>query len=925
MNRREFLKTTGILTGAALIGSCRGKEDEQGLLPGIAGMPDGIPGQPVFYNTTCAECPANCGVSVKVINGCAVKLEGIPGHPINNGALCVRGQASLTRLYQSGTNRIEGPLAKNAKGNLTSVTWDEAFSRINQKLKEFSAKGLKNVFLSGRTTGSLSEMIKIFCEKTGVERLPEFEVYSHAAIRKANKILFGKYEVPRYKIENADLLITVGADVLETFVSPMNYSTQIARMKKRSDFIWCHVEPHFSLSGSRADKRLMVNPGSEIFLLAYLANNPNTSMPYDNAINLVPGVSLETVSAKTGLAASEISGLTEKLLKAEKPLVIAGGVSVGQQTGLLVAVLAGILSLRGGMTNEVMSFDESENYSGVGTFTDIKGLSHRLKNREIGMIFLSGVEVPGFYSLLANYAGGYPEKTAFRVAISDFYNETTDDCDVVLPVAHSLSCWGDAEPRKGLTSIVRPAVQSFYNSLSEGDILLGILRHAGISPFQGDFHEFVSERLKKNFGRAFEEQLLNKGYYYAEPAREKVELDMKGLAEFLVEMKMPEPLTKPVVCIAPSVRTYDGRSETLHLLNEIPDPLTAISYGNWVSVSEKDATVNGIKDGSAISITSMQEGYEPWPVKIQPGLAEGVYMMQTGVFYSTKFASINDTGEMNQVLDGKRISVTTAKFYLPVLSGSFSEHGRGIASGAGQRPHKTRDTAMYPPHLHEDYRWAMAIDLQLCSGCSACVAACYIENNIPVVGKEEHLRGREMSWLRIEPFYDEKGNVRFVPMMCQQCDNAPCEPVCPVYATYHTAEGLNAQIYNRCVGTRYCSNNCPYKVRRFNWLKHKLEKPLDMMRNPDVSVRSSGMMEKCTFCIQRIRAVHDTAKDEDRKIRDGEVMPACAQTCPMNAIAFGNILDKNSQVYKWSSSPRAYRVFEELGTGPAIYYLDLMI
>ena len=215
----------------------------------------------------------------------------------------------------------------------------------------------------------------------------------------------------------------------------------------------------------------------------------------------------------------------------------------------------------------------------------------------------------------------------------------------------------------------------------------------------------------------------------------------------------------------------------------------------------------------------------------------------------------------------------------------------------------------------------MVIDLDKCSGCSACVAACYVENNVAVVGEKEHLRGREMSWLRLEPFIQRNGEVEILPMMCQQCDHAPCETVCPVFATYHNPEGLNAQVYNRCVGTRYCANNCPYKVRRFNWFEHERQEPYDRMINPDVSDRPSGVMEKCSFCLQRIRLAKDVAKDEDRIVRDGEVVPACAQTCPAGAISFGNLMDPDSRVAILAQHVRAFRALEGLGTRPAVIYL----
>jgi molybdopterin-containing oxidoreductase family iron-sulfur binding subunit len=217
----------------------------------------------------------------------------------------------------------------------------------------------------------------------------------------------------------------------------------------------------------------------------------------------------------------------------------------------------------------------------------------------------------------------------------------------------------------------------------------------------------------------------------------------------------------------------------------------------------------------------------------------------------------------------------------------------------------------------------MAVDLEKCVACSACVAACYVENNVPMTGREEHLKGREMSWIRIEPYYTEDGSrADFVPTMCQQCDYAPCEPVCPVYAAHHNDEGLNVQVYNRCVGTRYCSNNCPYKQRRFNWFPHDHRPhPLNLMVNPDVSLRGKGIMEKCTFCVQRIRKARDVAKDEKRGIREGDLTTACAQSCPGNAIVFGNLLDESSQVYQWAHDERSTTLLEELGVGPAVFYL----
>ena len=316
---------------------------------------------------------------------------------------------------------------------------------------------------------------------------------------------------------------------------------------------------------------------------------------------------------------------------------------------------------------------------------------------------------------------------------------------------------------------------------------------------------------------------------------------------------------------------------------------------------------------------------------------------------SLRLPTDSATGDLVCVLPGVTLRTTGTRIDLPILSGSMDASGRGILPGdtphhgpghgtdqgtdasdsqthaaaaalPGKEKYADPPASMYKPHPHKDYRWAMAIDLEKCIGCSACVAACYIENNIAITGPDEHLLGREMSWIRVQP-YEHHGRIEFIPMLCQHCDYAPCEAVCPIFATYHNPEGLNAQVYNRCVGTRYCANNCPYKVRRFNWFSHPRQEPLDLLLNPDVSVRPKGVMEKCTFCIQRIREAKDVAKDEGRKVRDGEVVPACAQSCPTRAIVFGNLLDPSSEVYALIHSKRAYRILEELGTGPAVYYL----
>jgi molybdopterin-containing oxidoreductase family iron-sulfur binding subunit len=394
---------------------------------------------------------------------------------------------------------------------------------------------------------------------------------------------------------------------------------------------------------------------------------------------------------------------------------------------------------------------------------------------------------------------------------------------------------------------------------------------------------------------------------------------------------------------------FDGRSANRPWLQELPDPMTKIAWDNWLEIHPDTARRLGITEGEVVELVSPHGALE-MAVHVYAWIRPDVVAIPLGQGHSGygRYAD-NRGGNPMMLLPPQAEPVSgslmflatkvnirrTGKHHVLVSTvGSDRQEGRGIAQAVplsdlmqDPQPEHTTDPhriQMYPPHAHPGHRWGMVIDLQACIGCSACEAACYAENNLPIVGKEQMARGREMSWLRIERYVDvvrEKPDVRFIPMLCQHCDQAPCEPVCPVYATYHNPEGLNVQVYNRCVGTRYCSNNCPYKVRRFNWFEYTWPEPLGLQLNPDVSVRSRGVMEKCTFCVQRIREAKERAKNHDTLVRDGDIVPACAQTCPTQALVFGDLNDPESLVSKRSRDARRYHVLDNLNTKPAITYL----
>jgi len=858
----------------------------------------------------------------RVREGRPVKLEGIPGHPVSDGGLCVRGQSSLYRLYHP--ERLRGPLARNG-GKLRPISWEDAFSRVAGSLKGSREKGRKNLFLSGRTTGSVSRIADAACERLGVERLPEYEVYSHAAVKEANALLFGERDVPHYRIEEADFLLTVGADLLETHVSPVAYTRKISSARAGGNLLWYHVEPHISLTGANADRRYAIAPGREPLLLSFLLREvlekrtPKVRLPAE-LLAALPRTTASTVSGIAGIPPESLKEIADRLAAAKRPLVIAGGVGTSQPGGLDVASAAGLLQWVTGAFPERVDFARSENYRAVGTLRDMENLSARMGRGEAGVLFLFRTDP----------VSSLPPRLAFRenlkkadlsVGMGEFLDDTLREADLVLPLSHSLESWGDVEPRRGIVSLLQPVLPPLHDTLSDGDVLLGLLGNPSGKRPAGGYRDLLAAAWGKRLGESGRSRLLRQGYLEEAVPKKPVSLDGKKAVSALRGVGEAGDVGKPVLFLTPSLRTFDGRSRNLPLLSEIPDPLTTITYGSWISVSEDTATRAGLRDRDEVTVAAAD-----WkvvlPAKVQPGLPAGVFVVFRDAVPAPPIRTDPRTGGPVDTIEGVRIAKTGRTVAIPILSGSLSQQGRGLIPDPVHREEERRHKrwTLYPEHEHKEYRWAMAVDLDRCNGCTACVAACHIENNVPVVGKKDHLKGREMSWLRIEPFYG-KGAVDFLPMLCQQCHYAPCETVCPVFAAYHNPEGLNVQVYKRCVGTRYCSNNCPYKVRRFNWWQHRWPEPMDRMLNPDVPAREVGVMEKCTFCIQRIRAGKDKAKDEGRKVRDGEFTTACAQSCPTGALTFGNLLDEDSKVYRLAHSERAYRVFETLGTVPSIHYL----
>jgi molybdopterin-containing oxidoreductase family iron-sulfur binding subunit len=562
------------------------------------------------------------------------------------------------------------------------------------------------------------------------------------------------------------------------------------------------------------------------------------------------------------------------------------------------------------------------------------------------------------------------QSKAFVVSFSNFLDETSEIADLILPVRMPLETWDAYSGKPPIVSSLQPAMGKMTTASHLGDVLL----QAGFEndPPARNYKEWLVARLAEDHGIANEAQwvrTLQQGGEFkvvVKKARSSKKLKPEKLARVLGK-KNESPTEDLALTALPSIRFFDGRGANRPWLCEIPDPLSRIAWQTPVIIHPDTAKQKGITQQDIIQIQSetgtleapvyLSEIVSPLAMVMPIGQGHssyGRYARNTGLNPVTLLSAKTDrdSGGCSFTLDKVSIKKTGRTLPLAHTDGSRTQHDRPFALSVGLgelkngNGHQKSGLTMedfpltlplpegydpkrdfYPAHDHKDYRWAMVVDLDRCIGCGACAAGCYAENNVGIVGVERVLEGREMAWLSIERFHDPEHmeKVAFLPMLCQHCDNAPCESVCPVYAPHHSKEGLNNQIYNRCIGTRYCVQNCPYKVRRFNWFDWPWPEPSNLQLNPDVTVRSKGVMEKCSFCIQRIKTARNVAKNEKRMIRDGEVQPACVQTCPTEALVFGSLMDKNSRVRKLVDDSRAYQAMGYLNTKPAVIYLKKVL
>jgi molybdopterin-containing oxidoreductase family iron-sulfur binding subunit len=605
-------------------------------------------------------------------------------------------------------------------------------------------------------------------------------------------------------------------------------------------------------------------------------------------------------------------------------------------------------------------------------------LIRKLNDEAVGALVIAGTN-PAFTLPGDSGFAVAARKARIVVSLASHLDETAQLADFILPSHTGLESWGVLNQQPGMYSLQQATMSPVFDTRDVGDTLLALSASLSAPIARGGekgiFRDFVKSYWKdlaekwgkgSDFEKFWRDSLAQGGFTVKAASVEAASPKMSLLPTSFIPTRLGDHRAdnaEPIVYPFTSVKTFDGRAANRPWLQELPDPMTSAVWDAWVELHPETAASLNVANGQMVAIRN-HYGEVRASVLITPYIARGIVAIPLGQGHRAygRYATSVGKGSVVDLISMKdrstvcllsaraEVSRIHERHTLVTLAGSDSQHGRGLAKTtlltaaginlAAQGAHGTENHGgsaqgshhepkqMYEQREHPLYRWGMAIDLAACTGCSACVIACYAENNIPTVGKELCSKGREMSWLRIEKYIDtepqsEEFTVNFLPMMCQHCNNAPCEPVCPVYATYHNEEGLNAMVYNRCVGTRYCSNNCSYKVRRFNWVTIDVPEPLSWQINPDVTKRTMGVMEKCTFCVQRIAEAKDEAKDEGRLVRDGEIQPACVQSCPTQAMVFGNLNDPESRVSKLSNDKRAYKVLDHhINTQPAVSYLN---
>ncbi|MHC4671043.1 MAG: 4Fe-4S dicluster domain-containing protein, partial [Planctomycetota bacterium] len=899
------------------------------------------PGKPLYYSSTWTEGPYPYGLMIKTVDGRPIKIEGNPDHPINQGRSSAAMQASLLSLYDP--DRLRNPL----KGN-RELTWEEADKEIIEALKNASSVGLITRSNLGPSERVLVDKFLAVCKNA---KHFVHETVHDGPRRSAWKKIYGSDGEILPRFDRAKIIVSLDSDFLGTDGAVLENIRTFVQGRQLDDEKHSSadisrlyvVESAMTVTGSNVDHRIRLRPS----LMGVLVNIMRQAITGNNRV-------LVEFAQKHHLQTDLLKGLVKDLVANRGKALMVAGPHLPESVHAAVALLNDELEA----SNRTLEWNPQPANLPVTNPEEVEAVLEK----GIDMVICLGVNP--VYDWLGKDFAMLLDKAGLSVGHSVYLDETLSSSTLALPSNHNLESWNDAEPRMGLLSLCQPVIAPLFNTRQEAESLLRWTQALASAddPIHKveDWYDWLqkawNERLPTNLAADFDdisdrtwESGLRKGGWYKLSKKTFPELD--GDAAQQLARKTSAGGRYELV-ILPHHSIYDGRFANNGWLQELPDPVSKLVWDNAVSVGSTTAEKLGVVEGEMLTIT-VSDRTVNLPVLIQPGTADDVLVTTLG-YGRIKGGRITKEAQgvnvapllgrensaaprlaVNAIVQkagGSHKLVRTQKHFSMygrpiVLAGTLAEYRRE-ADFVKHKRHLPELVDIYKPYDYsKGHKWAMAVDLGACVGCGACVTACQAENNTPIVGLDACSLGREMHWLRIDRYHQgdpDNPTVHHQPMLCQQCDNAPCENVCPVNATVHSPEGLNEMAYNRCVGTRYCSNNCPYKVRRFNFLRYhkkQLHDPVqELVFNPQVTVRGVGVMEKCTFCVQRINEAKFKTLNQGKRLKDGIIQTACQQTCPAGAIVFGDINNPDSRIARLKASQRAFYVLEELNVKPNVTY-----
>jgi MoCo/4Fe-4S cofactor protein with predicted Tat translocation signal len=942
INRREMLKLAAASAALAGLSACT-KMPTQKIVPYVRAPEEIVAGKPLYYATSMPLAGVGAGLLVESHMGRPTKIEGNPEHPASLGGTDVFSQAATLGLYdpdRSQTVVQEGRISN----------WGAFLTAITNAKSQLASGGVGLRILTDTVTSpSLAAQIEGVLKQFPQAKWYQYEPCGRDNVREGARLAFGKPVNTVYRFNQADVIVSLDADFISCGPGHVRYTR---------DF---------------ASRRALEGPSSTLNRLYVVESMPTSTGAVADHRKAIRASDVEAfarqLAAQTGSAGIG-GGAGAPKIPADwtgavaKDLVAHRGTSIviaGEEQPPVVHALAHVMNAALGNVGKAVYYTDPLEANPVNEMDSLRELVGEMNAGKVALLFIVGGN-PVYDAPVDFDFGAALLKVVVRVHSGLYYDETAELCHWHVPAAHFLESWGDVRAYDGTIGIIQPLIQPLYDGRTPYEVIGSLTDNAGKPGHDLVRNYWKGQRPEKDKAfDAFWERSLHDGLMAgtALPAI-SVTPDADLAKQFAQQQATGDNALE--ITLRPDPAMFDGRFANNGWLQELPKPNTRLTWDNAAMVSPATAQHMNLEAGNYVKLQvsgretkagivivpghaedsmTLHLGYgrrRSGTVGTGPGfnanfirtsaapwIATGLKVEKTGdtyYFAVTQHQYIIDheghpAAELESVVEGRRDLVQIA---------SLDEFRENPGFAKDPREEATEGLSLYPAYKYEGYAWGMSVDLNKCVGCNACVIACQAENNIAVVGKEQVMKGRAMHWIRVDTYF--RGNIDrpemyYEPVLCMHCENAPCEVVCPVGATLHSPEGLNEMVYNRCVGTRYCSNNCPYKVRRFNFLLFSdyTTPSLFGMRNPNVTVRSRGVMEKCTYCVQRINAAKITSEEQNRSVRDGEIVTACQGACPADAIVFGNINDPNSRVAKLKAQTRNYHLLDDLNTRPRTSYL----